>query len=108
MLTDRQYEFWAIFSYYLLDLTPDAAHSPDGRAFELGDLEIGIEHALDKGRLLEDLTRGTDELDLFHNARGVVELQHDCSSSDPKCRLHASTECPTKTSSDEQVVNPRD
>ena len=44
---------------------------------ELGDLEAGVEHPLDEGRLPEDLVRLARQLQLFHNLVIVVNSERD-------------------------------
>ena len=44
---------------------------------ELGDLEAGVEHPLDEGRLPEDLVRLARQLQLFHNLVIVVNSERE-------------------------------
>lgn len=70
--------------YGLLDLTSDPAHRAHLCPLELSDLELAVEHALDKGSVFMDLERFADQLQLLHDLELRVEFHYNPSDAHSK------------------------
>ena len=68
----------------LLYLPSDPTDCADLSPAEFSNLELAVEHPLDEGRVLVDLERLTDQLQLLHHFEVRVELYHNTSHANPE------------------------
>ena len=60
---------WSLFLDCLLDLASDSTDCPKLGSLKLGYLKLTVEHALNKCRILVNLERLSNQLELLHNLK---------------------------------------